>query len=211
MFVRTIVIYIFWACLIPFYSVSCDKIIESCGPFDDKFRTVDFITDFKHLSTTETPTLNVQYSTLESDTARYDSFGLAMFPMVELYSFKKEKFNSFSFVSQAFACSPPVVRSEEIITQIEIFSSTNFNSEYTSETNLSELFDIIVLYSDSGYQRSSLNEFLASKPTVPDEMFLLLKTAPETTDPIQFTIKYSQDGQLMKSYEYQTSPVVITN
>ncbi|MFV1883767.1 MAG: hypothetical protein ACMZ7B_04720 [Balneola sp.] len=211
MFVRTIVIYIFWACLLPFYSVSCNKVVESCGPFDDKFRTVDFITDFKHLSVTQNQTLNVQYGILESDTVKFDSLGLAMFPMFELYSLSKEKLNPFSFLSQAFACSPPALHSEEIITQIEILSSTDFNPEYTSGTNLSDLFDIIVLYQASGYHRSSLNEFLDSEPTVPSQMFLLPKTAPETTDPIQFTIKYSQDGQLMNSYVYQTSPIVITN
>ena len=97
-----------------------------------------------------------------------------------------------------------------MITNIEIFSNRNFSSEYTSGENLAELFEIVALYRNSEYQRSNLNEFLNSEPNVPDEIFLMLKSAPETTESIQFTVKYSQNGIDMNSYEFATETVVIT-
>ena len=192
-------------------AISCNVTGDDCGPFDDKFKTVDFQAGLKSITISENPSLNVQYSTLESDTIGFDKFGLSMFPVGEYYSMNSERFNSFSLIPSAFACSPPIPVSEEMITDIGIFSNRNFNSEYTSGENLVDLFEIIVLYRGSGYQLSNLNEFLSSEPNVPDEILLVLKSAPETTEPIQFTVKYSQNGIDMDSYEFTTESIVITN
>tara|TARA_R110002050_G_C8944347_1_gene512839 strand:+ start:806 stop:1393 length:588 start_codon:yes stop_codon:yes gene_type:complete len=191
--------------------VSCNLTDNDCGPFDEKFKTFEFNTNLKNISISDNPSLNLQYNTLESDTIGFDKFALAMFPIGESYSLNSEQLNSFSLLPSAFACSPPIAISEEIITDIDIFSNRSFNSEYTSTENIAELFEIVVLYRNSGYQRSNLNEFLSSEPNVPDEIFLVLKSAPETTEPIQFTVKYSQDGIDMDSYEFTTVTIVITN
>jgi len=211
MFKKTIVAYILLVSFSMIAVVSCNLTDDDCGPFDNKFKTVDFQAELKSITISENPDLNVQYSTLESDTVGLDKFGLAMFPVGESYALNSKPLNSFSFIPSAFACSPPIPVSEEMITDIEIFSSRNFNSEYTSGENLAELFEIVVLYRNSGYQQSNLNDFLSSEPNVPDEIFLVLKSAPETTDPIQFTVKYSQDGIDMDSYQFSTEEVVITN
>lgn len=211
MFKKTILVYITLVNLFIIIAISCNVTGDDCGPFDDKFKTVDFQTDLKSITISENPSLDVQYTSLDSDTIRLEKFGLAMFPVGEYYSLNTKRLNSFSFLPSAFACSPPIPVSEEMITDVEIFSNRNFNSEYTSGENLAELFEVVVLYRNSGYQRSNLNEFLSSEPNVPDEIFLLLKSAPETTEPIQFTVKYSQDGIDMDSYEFTTKAVVITN
>ena len=211
MFKKTIVAYILLVSFSMIAVVSCNLTDDDCGPFDDKFKTIDFQAELKSITISGNPDLNVQYSTLESNTIGFDDFGLAMFPVGESYSLNSERFDSFSFIPSAFACSPSIMVSEEVITDIEIFSNRNFNSEYTSGENLAELFEIVFLYRNKGYQRSTLSEFLSSEPNVPDELFLVLKSAPETTEPIQFTIKYSQDGIDMDSYEFTTEAVVITN
>lgn len=211
MFKKTIVAYILLVSFSMITVVSCNLTDDDCGPFDDKFKTVDFQAELKSITISESPGLNLQYSTLESDTVGFDTFGLSMFPIGEYYSMNSERFNSFSLIPSSFACSPPIPVSEEMITDLEIFSNRNFNSEYTSGENLAELFEIVFLYGNSGYQKSNLNEFLSSEPNVPDELFLVLKSAPETTEPIQFTVKYSQDGIDMDSYEFTTEEFVITN
>lgn len=211
MFRKTVVLYITMVSLFMLIAISCNITEDDCGPFNDKFKTVAFQAGSKNITISENPSLDVQYSTLESDTIGFDKFGLSMFPVLESYSLNLERLNSFSLIPSAFACSPPIPVSEEMITDIEIFSNRNFNSEYTSGENLAELFEIVVLYRGSGYQLSNLNEFLSSEPNVPDEIFLVLKSAPVTTEPIQFTIKYSQNGIDMDSYEFTTEAVVIIN
>ncbi len=211
MFRKTIFAYIYLVSLLTIVAISCNIIVDDCGPFPDKFKTVDFITDSKSISISDESYLRIEYSTLESDTIGYDKFGFTMFPVAEYYSLNNKRLNSFSFIPSAFACSPTTPVSEEVITNIEIFSNKNFSSEYTSSDNLAELFDIIFHYRKSGYQRKKLNEFLNSEPTVPDEMVLVLKVAPETTEPIQFTVKYSQNGITMNFFEFTTESIVITN
>lgn len=208
---KTVVVYITLVSLFMIIAISCNITGDDCGPFNDKFKTVDFQAGLKSITISGNPSLDVQYSTLESDTIGFDKFGLSMFPVLESYSLNLERLDSFSLIPSAYACSPPIPVSEEMITDIEIFSNRNFNLEYTSGENSAELFEIVFLYRNSGYQRSNLNEFLSSEPNVPDEIFLVLKSAPETTEPIQFTIKYSQDGIDMDSYEFSTEAIVITN
>src|SRR5690554_229257 len=202
MFKKTVVIYFTLVSLFIIIAVSCNITGDDCGPFDDKFKTVEFSTDLNNISISNNPSLNVQYSTLESDTIGFDKLGLTMIPVGESYSLNSERVNSFSLIPSAFACSPPIAVSEETITDIDIFSNRSFNSEYIFGENLDELFEVIFLYRGSGYQRSNLKEFLSSEPNVPDEILLVLKSAPETTEPIQFTVKYSQDGIDMDSYEF---------
>lgn len=210
MFKKTIAVYLLIVSFSLIAVVSCNLTDDDCGPFNDKFKTVDFQTGFMNVSISENPSLNLQYRTLESDTIEFYSFGIAMFPIGEFYSLSSKQLHSFSLIPSALACSPPIPVSAEIITGIEIFSNRNFNSEYISADNLAELFEVVVLYRGSGYQRSTLNEFLSSEPTVPDEIFLLLNLAPESTEPIQFTVKYSQDGVDMESYEFTSNAVVVT-
>ncbi len=210
MFKKTILAYILLVCFSMITVVSCNLTDDDCGPFDDKFKTVDFQAGLKNIIISEGQGLDVQYNTLESDTISFDKFGIAMFPVGESYSLNSKQLNSFSLIPSAFACSPPNMVSEEMITDIKIFSSRNFNSEYTSGENLVELFDIVVLYRNSGYQRRNLIEFLSSDPNVPDEIFLVLKSAPETTEPIQLTVKYSQNGIDMDFYEFTTGDIIIT-
>lgn len=211
MFRKILIVYISLMSLLILIAISCDVTVDDCGPFDDKFKTVDFETELISISISDTSTLDVQYSVLEKDTVQFDKFGLFMFPIGEHYSFNMDQLKSFSLFPSALACTYPIPVSEEIITGIQIFSDKDFNSEYASGDNLADLFDVVVLYLDSGYQRYDLTNFLSTDPNVPNEIILLLKSAPETTDRIQLTVQYSQDGIDLDSYEFTTNPVVITD
>ena len=211
MFKKTMVAYIFLISLSMIAVVSCNLANTDCGSFSDKFKTVDFQVGLKNITISENPGTNIQYSMLESDTIEFYTFGISMFPIGEYYSLNLEKPKSYSLIPSAFACSPPVPVSEEMITGIEVFSNINFNSEYTSGESITELFEIAVLYRGSGYIRTNIDDFLSSEPNVPDLIFLLLKSAPETTEPIQFTVKYGQNGFIMDSFEFTTPAIVITN
>jgi hypothetical protein len=211
MFRKALVAYIFLVSLFMLIAISCNITGDDCGPFDDTFKTIDFQTDLKSVSISDDPFLDVQYSPLGSDTTAFDTFSITMIPVAESYSLNTGSLKSSSLLPSAFACSPPIPVSEETITNLEIFSNKNFNSEYASGDNLAELFEVIFLYRNSGYQRMDLNDFITSEANVPDEIFLLLRSAPDTTEPIQFTIEYSQNGIDMDSYEITTKSIVITN
>ncbi len=208
---KTLALFTSLVILLTVITISCNVTGDDCGPFNSKFKTVDFDTDLKIISISENRGLNVQYRTLESDTIEFDKFGISMFPVTEFYSLNTKLHHSFSLIPSAFACSPLIPVSEEVITDIEIFSDRDFNSSYSSGDNLADVFEVIVFTFNTGYHRYDLINFLSYEPIVPDKIFLLLKVTPETTEPIQFTVKYSQNGIDMNSFEFTTEPIFITN
>ena len=198
---------LFSLCLLFIVSTSCSLSNDGCEPFDDKFKTVDFYTDLNTITFSEGPEFYINYSSLESETVRYEEFGISMFPVMETYSsFSASKF-SFSIIPTAYACSLLPPDSEETITGIQIFSNQTISSSYGTDKNLAPLFDVVVLYHSSGYERMDLGDFLASEPYVPSELFLILKSEPESDKPVRFTISYTQDGLEMSEYEITTQPV----
>lgn len=185
-------------------TISCN-IIESgreCGPFDDKFKTIGFNAGLISLDVSESPTIDYHFITFDADTIRYDEFAISMVPIADYYSLNSDRNYAVSFIPAAVACSPPIPVSEEVITDIQIYVD--------SEDNIAAQFDIIVRYSRYPYQRMDLIEFLNSDPTVPDALFLVLKSAPDTSEPVQFTVQYSQNGFDMDTFEFTTRAVVIT-
>ncbi|WP_020404804.1 hypothetical protein [Gracilimonas tropica] len=203
-------IYFFLVSLVLITAASCNVAGDDCGPFDDKFRTVNFTASIQSISISDDPGLYVDYESPESDTLSFDRFGLSMFPVQEFYTLN-ERVPSFSIFPKAYACSPAIPVSEEMITDLKVYSNSNFNSEYSAGENLAPLFEVVVLYRNSGYRQFELNEFLASEPHVPDELFLILKEAPDTAATIQFTVSYSQDGTEMKAFEFTSEPIVLTD
>ena len=203
-------IYLFLVSLFLITAVSCNVTGDDCGPFDGKFRTLSFTASIQRISISNDPGLFVDYESPESDTLSFDIFGLSMFPVRESYSLNTERMPSFSLFPKAYACSPAIPVSEEMITDLKVYSNSNFNSKYSAGDNLAPLFEVIFLYRDSGYRQFELNEFLATEPHVPDELFLILKEAPDTAAPIQFTVSYSQEGTEMNSFEFTSEPIVLT-
>ncbi|GAB5410464.1 MAG: hypothetical protein BalsKO_28290 [Balneolaceae bacterium] len=62
---------------------------NDCGPFEDKFKTNEFITELKKVSISNNPTLEVHASPLEKDTVSFNEVSISMFPIREYYSYQK--------------------------------------------------------------------------------------------------------------------------
>ena len=194
-------------------AVSCDVSGDECGPFDNRFKTIDFTTRLARFDHLDVADNLVETSPVTTDSIHFRDLALEMMPITQSYSVKihEPPIWEFSFLSTAYACSPPIPISKEQITGIQIYSNRAYNARYTSSDNLAELFEVITFYRNSGkVQRQDLNSFLSSQPTVPDELYLVPTTAPATADPIQFTVRYIQDGIDLETFQVTTASVVVT-
>lgn len=210
MFKKTLFIYISIIGISTILTVSCNIIGTDCGPFTNtNYKITDFSTSLKQIVFTDPISQDVQLSSLEKDTLEFSELAIHMIPETESYT-AQAKFD-FSFFETAYACSPPIPSSEDKITDVQIFSDKDYNTEFSSQNNLSRLFDIIVQYPNRGKQRVSLSEFLTLNPEAPTKIILIPITAPSTTNSFQFTIKYFQDGLELDQYEFTTNSIVISS
>lgn len=212
MFKKTVFCYFSIIGIFILLTVSCEIIDPGCGPFtNNSYKVTNFETSLKQVVFTDPISQNVTLSSLENDTLDFDELAILMVPDMESYTVQAKHKLNFSFSETAYACSPPIPSSEDKITDIQIFSNKNYSNEFSSQENISELFDIVVKYPNRGNQRFRLNEFLAAKPEAPTEIILLPNTAPSSTNSFQFTVKYFQDGLELDKYEFTTDSIVIVN
>lgn len=193
-----------------FASISCDTPVDTCGPFPQYFETMSFISDIARISITSDSGLSIRVFELNPERISSAQFSIRLTPVVEFYSDNMNRAQKQFFNNAAFACSPPIPESQEVITDLRINSNLPFNAYLDTEADLASFFDVITFSQNSGYNRYSITEFLLVSPTVPSELFLVLNTPPETEQPLQFTIQYSQDGRSMDAFEFTTNPVLIT-
>lgn len=167
--------------------LSCNE----CGKDNPtKVKAVDF--------SWQTPNLNSTIS---------DSFYISIAPKLEYYS---ERESGFSFINSAYACSPALPKSQDRISNIEIYANVDFNSNLTAGVNLASIFDINFLNDyESNFVKSDLSFFLTEKPLLPIQSSLLLKEAPESTKNFQFTVKIYLDGVDLDFYEFTTNSIEI--
>jgi len=179
-------------------SGACNSVVDDCGPFKGKFKTIDFTTAAYRIENGDVlntepglPPLEPVLSPIGNDTLAGGELAIRMTPSKELYFSESERANSISFISAAYACSPPIPSSDEVIRAIEIYSDEALNSAYPADHNLADLFDVVVLNRASGmiYHRFDLNDFLSGAPKAVDEMVLVLNAAPERTSAFEFTVK----------------------
>jgi len=212
MFKKTLFIYISIVGIFIILTVSCNITGTDCGPFTNyNYKITDFTTSLKQIAYTDPISQDVQLSSLEKDTLVFSELAIHMIPNTESYTAQAKPEFNLSFFETAYACSPPIPSSEDKITDIQIFSNKDYSNEFSSQNNLSELFDIIVRYPNRSNQRVSLSEFLTSNPEAPTEIVLIPTTAPSTTNSFQLTIKYFQDGLELDHYEFTTNSIVIKN
>lgn len=180
-----------------------------CGPFKDKFKTTDFSSAvFK--ATFDTLRVKPNLSPIEGDTLEEGQYAVRMEPVKELYSRSSIPSVSFQVARSAYACSPPIPTSDEVIQDIRIFSDKRFKDDYPAGKDLSGLFDVVVLNrADFGYRRFELKNFLEREPNAVDELVLILDAKPETTSNFQFTIEYEQKGKGLETFQFEAGPVVL--
>jgi len=202
--------YIFIVGIFILLTVSCGITDTGCGPFTNyNYKITDFETSLKQVIYINPINQDVELGALEKDTLDFDELVIQMLPDTESYTAQASHKLNFSFFETAYACSPPIPSSEDKITDIQIFSNKNYSTEFSSQQNISELFDIVVQYPNRGSQRLSLNEFLATNPEAPTEIILLPNTAPSSTNSFQFTVKYFQDGLELDEYQFTSDSIVI--
>lgn len=195
---------------------ACDAGTQ-CGPFDSRFVTTDFTSGAFEFELDDSLRLdpNVlpppELSPVGEDTLSHSDFSIQMRADIETFASRRERGMSFSLVSSAYACSPALPTSEEVIEDIQIYSDEDFNDDYAAGDNLAELFDILVpIRVDAvAYHKFDLNDFLSTNPNPTGEIILLLKEPPQTVSDLQFTVQYTQQSEALDYYEFETSPVVL--
>ena len=180
--------------------VSCN-----CGPFPDKFKvtSIDWNT-YKATLTAE----NLTLSQITSGVT-YNELGINLKPKTQSY-FSLIK-NNYVLTTGLYACRELLPTTDDKIIDIKITTNKDFSDEYPQETDISELFDIVIndWYNGIAANKYDLKEYLQTNPLVPREMTLILKQAPQITDEYRFTIKYFQDGVDLDYSEFTTSDILV--
>lgn len=189
---------------------ACD-ISGNCGPFADKFKTTSFVSEIRKVEHSDSPGSELILRLVEDDTLSYDAFAILMTPIIETYFSSAQRSRPLTLIPAAYACSPSHPSSDEVIRDIQIYSSQAFDREHAAGENLADLFDIVVMDRTTGAhrQRFDLNDFLASAPTAVDEIILVLDARPQMTAAFEFEVKYFQEGAGLRYYEYKTEAVVL--
>lgn len=179
-----------------------------CGPFPDKYKITDFEVNMGRLNDPEKPLEGFQI--LTNNAVSYRRFVIAFDGQVATYfSSNWQRWDVFSPLSEALACSPVEPDTDETITDIQVFCDKDFTADYAQNTNIATLFDIVFL-ADNRLQQMSLPDFMALHPKSTPEFYLLLHTPPDVADTYTFQVKYFQEGVDMDFFTYTTEPVYLS-
>ena len=129
----------------------------------------------------------------------------------ETYFAQNTNHRTFGLVKAAYACSPVEPKTDEKIESIVLTSTKDFNANYPSGSDLSELFDIVVV-DHSNYiddRKYSLTDYIESSPFIPNELILILREKPQLTTDFEFLVKFYQDGIDNDYFEFSTNSIVI--
>ena len=188
---------------------SCD---DKCGPFPNKFKTVglDWV-NYKAIYS-DTTDIRLLLSDIENDSVNYSEYSILIVPRNETYFAQNAQKWSFSLIQSAYACSPVIPTTDEKIDSIIILSESDFSINHLSGKDLSNLFDAVVLDNANGiyYEKYKLNDYLATNPSVPSELTLILREQPDLTTDFEFLVKYYQKGiEENDLFEFTTDKIVI--
>lgn len=188
---------------------SCE---EECGPFPNKFKIVGLDWVNHKAVYSDTADAKLQLSDIENDSVIYKEYSILIVPRQDTYFAQNINKWNFSLIQSAYACSPVVPTTDEKIDSIVILSDSDFNLNYSSGKNLSDLFDIVILdQTNEIYQEKyDLNDYLSTNPNVPSELTLILKEQPDLTKDFEFLVKYYQNGVDDNDFfEFTTNKIVI--
>lgn len=173
---------------------SCSYENDDCDSFDNQFKINDLNINTFEMTYHDTISNMYDFKRItENDTISFEKLYLELDPVKELF-YAQNTTKSFSFISAAYACSPPVPYSLSSIDKIEITCDKDFDNTHKAGEDLSSLFDVMILdlYKNINYHRLDLNDFIVLKPNAKDKLYLILKKAPEKTDTYKFKISYWQ-------------------
>ena len=193
---------------------ACDAAFDPCGELPDSgdtFKTTGFTTEALRIESGDSLRVEPALSPIADDTLAGDSLAIRMTPTQAFYSTASKGSMPVGFVSVAYACTPKIPSSDEIIRDIQVYSDRAFDDAHPAGDDLADLFDVVAFYraGHAGYRRLGLNAFLSEAPNAADELILVLTSAPQATSAHRFTVKYFQEGAGLDYYEFETDVVVL--
>ncbi len=151
---------------------------------------------------------NETYSTLDIDanSVSYNEYAILIEPMMQSVAAKRA-----FLTTTAYACSPADPIYEDKFLDLQITSTSDYNTNFTAGTNLTSLFDVI-FYEEyvSSQQRMDLETYLNTNPVISLETMLVLKTPPTNTNQFSFTVNMDIQGDDLSDFEFTTETIEIT-
>jgi len=187
--------------------ISCDK----CGPFPDKLKVIGLDWHIYNAVYSEDADEKLILSEIINDTVDYNSYSIFITPITETYFTTVQRNKPFEWTNTAYACSPITPTTDDRIDSILIITNIDFDATHPAKSDLSQLFDIVV-YDQANkiyYKKFTMNDYISTKPYVPNEMTLILNAPPSLTMSFDFTVKYYQDGIDNDYFEFKTNNIVI--
>lgn len=192
--------------------ISCGELGECGGPYPNKFKVIGLDWANYKASYSSTSDTRLTLSLIENNTVEYEQYSIFISPKKEYYYAQISNRWKFGFMQTAYACSPPIPETDEKIDGLIISSTKDYNATHPSGSDLSDLFDIIVLDDVKGiyFEKYDLQTYLSTNPYVPSEMALILREPPDLTSDFEFLVKYYQNGIDGNDYfEFVTNKIVI--
>lgn len=191
--------------------IACDE-INDCGPFPNKFKVVglDWVNYKAIYSDTADTKLVLSY--IDNDSEIFNEYSIFIAPRQETYFAQNSMDWNFSLIQSAYACSPVIPTTDEKIDSVVILSQKDFDANHPAGTDLSDLFEIVVLDNANGiyYEKFEMENYLSTNPTVPNELTMILKHQPDITTDFVFSIKYYQKGiDDNDFFEFTTNKIII--
>ncbi len=186
---------------------------DDCGPFPETaYRVTGITTDNVQLNNRGYRNAS---SIPDSTLLPFNEFALAVYPETERVSTNTFPVPSLftGFSHPAYACSPPAPTPTENVSEITVFSNTDYQQQdsntilYAGDT-LNGIFQIVDFYSGN---ITGLATFLKISKQIPasDEGFFLVPLArPRQETTHRFTVHYRlEDGTL---FTFEADPITLT-
>ncbi len=186
---------------------SCD----TCGPFPNKFKVVGLDWLNYQAVYSDTSQMRLSLSEIVNDTVDFEKYSIHIKPKQETFFAQNCNRSGFSLIPSAYACDPALPHTDETIDSITINAAKDFDTTHPAGSDLSDLFDVIVLdYTNNiYYEKYALIQYLQTTPYVPNELVLILTEQPDVTTDFEFFVKYYQDGIDYDYFEFLTDKIVI--
>lgn len=156
------------------------------------------------------PRIYYRFNEIEEDSLIFNDYAIQVVPFMNYYNAQYIPPTTFSIVPTAYACSfiPPLA--EEILLNIQITSDKSMDDEHPAGVNINNFFDINVsdFRNDINSGIFDLEDYIQINRRLPEEIALLLKSAPPQDNFYSFTVKVFTDGREDK-FEFTTSPVYL--
>ena len=176
---------------------------DDCGPFTN----YELRATARMLDAVNAPE-NPNETSVISSSVSYDEF------IVDLeMSATSRKSNilsniSFSFISNAHACSPPSAPYEIPLTQLEITSDSDFNEAYPAGANLAELFYVEYFFSRyttdaNNYFMFTISDLIARGVNEPERLQLRLLEAPNLSSRHTLVIKVNEESHTLDKVVFE--------